>query len=81
MGPIWQAQLGENLVMLIGLSWAPKFLALLETKVGAHYGKKMFALTLPKRLANLCSAFRATSGQRQIRQSPGLALSADLGND
>ena len=35
-GPIWQAQLGESLVMLIGPSWAPKFIALLGTKFGAH---------------------------------------------
>jgi len=36
MGPIWQAQLVESLVMLIGPSWAPKFIAPLETKFGAH---------------------------------------------
>jgi len=30
MGPIWQAQLGESLVMLIGPSWAHKFTALLQ---------------------------------------------------
>jgi len=26
MGPIWQAQLGESLVMLIGPSWEPNLL-------------------------------------------------------
>src|SRR6218665_2897328 len=31
--------------------------------------------------ANLCSTIRATLGQRQIRQSPGLALNAHSGND
>src|SRR6218665_2494213 len=31
--------------------------------------------------ANLCSAIRATLGQRQIRQSPGLPLNAHSGND
>jgi len=31
-----------------------------------------FALTVS--LPNFCSAIRATSGQRQFRQSPGLAL-------
>ena len=36
MGPIWQAQLGESLVMLTGSIWAPKFIALLGTKCGAH---------------------------------------------
>ena len=36
MGPIWQAQLGESLVILTGPSWAPKFIALLGTKFGAH---------------------------------------------
>src|SRR6218665_1651669 len=41
----------------------------------------MFALTWPQRLANLCSAIRATLGQRQIRQSPGLALNAHSGNE
>src|SRR6218665_670194 len=41
----------------------------------------MFALTLPERLPNLCSAIRATLGQRQIRQSPGLALNAHSGNE
>src|SRR6218665_3941400 len=41
----------------------------------------MLALTLPKRLANLCSAIRATLGQRQIRQRPGLALNAHSGNE
>src|SRR6218665_2308284 len=39
--------LGQSLVMLSGPSWAPKFIALLETKFGAHQGKNMFALTLP----------------------------------
>src|SRR6218665_339330 len=32
-------------------------------------------------MPNLCSAIRATLGQRQIRQSPGLALNAHSGND
>src|SRR6218665_1972820 len=32
-------------------------------------------------LPNLCSAIRATLGQRQFRQSPGLALNAHLGNE
>src|SRR6218665_1319005 len=41
----------------------------------------MFALTLPKRLPNLCSAIRETLGQRKIRQSPGLALNAHSGNE
>src|SRR6218665_892962 len=46
----------------------------------------MFALTLPwpyitVRLPNFCSANRATLGQRQIRQSPGLALNAHSGNE
>src|SRR6218665_2605536 len=41
----------------------------------------MFALTLPFRLPNFCSAIRATLGQRQIRQSPGLALNAHSGNE
>src|SRR6218665_94016 len=41
----------------------------------------MFALTLPKRLPNFCSAIRATLGQRQIRQSPGFALNAHSGNE
>jgi len=36
MGLIWQAQLGESLVMLIGSSWVPKFIDLLGTKFGAH---------------------------------------------
>ena len=39
--------LKESLVMLMGLSWALKFIALLGTKFEAHYGKKMFAITLP----------------------------------
>src|SRR6218665_912514 len=41
----------------------------------------MFALTLPYRLQNFCSAIRETLGQRQIRQSPGLALNAHSGNE
>src|SRR6218665_463586 len=61
MGPIWQAQLGESLVMLIGPSWEPNL--------------------LPYWLPNFCSAIRATLGQRQIRQSPGLALNAHSGNE
>jgi len=36
MGPIWQAQLVESLDLLIGPSWAPKFIALLGTEFGAH---------------------------------------------
>ena len=41
MGPIWQAQLGESLVMLSGPSWAPKLIALLETKFGAHLQRQI----------------------------------------
>src|SRR6218665_2977141 len=41
----------------------------------------MFALPLPYRQPNLCSAIRATLGQRQICQSPGLALNAHSGNE
>src|SRR6218665_2791666 len=41
----------------------------------------MFALTLPYRLPNFCSEIRETLGQRQIRQSPGLALNAHSGNE
>src|SRR6218665_1491086 len=32
-------------------------------------------------MPNFCSAIRATLGQRQFRQSPGLALNADSGNE
>src|SRR6218665_2497001 len=61
MGPIWQAQLGESLVMLIGPSWESNL--------------------LPYWAPNLCAAIRVTLGQRQIRQSPGLALNAHSGNE
>src|SRR6218665_516254 len=69
MGPIWQAQLGESLVMLIGPSWEPNLLPYWAPNLG------------PIRLPNLCSAIRATLGQRQIRQNPGLALNAHSGNE
>ena len=50
MGPIWQAQLGESLVMLIGPSWAPKFIAL--NQILGLLGKQgicpNFALTVGK---------------------------------
>jgi len=36
MGPIWQAQLGQSLVMLTGPSWETQFIALLGTRFGAH---------------------------------------------
>src|SRR6218665_3759906 len=41
----------------------------------------MFALTLPPRLPHFFSAIQATLGQRQICQSPGLALNAHSGNE
>src|SRR6218665_4170053 len=41
---------------------------------GAH-------LVSPIRLPNFCSAIRATLGQRQFRQSPGLAPNAHSGNE
>jgi len=67
MGPIWQAQLGALIHCPIGNQiWGP-------------LGKE--DLTLPWPLINLCSAIRVTLGQRQIRQSPGLALNANPGND
>src|SRR6218665_1416751 len=69
MGPIWQAQLGESLVMLIGPSWEPNLLPYWAPNLG------------PIRLPNFCSAIRATLGQRQIRQNPGLALNAHSGNE
>src|SRR6218665_1133059 len=77
MGPIWQAQLGESLVMLIGPSWQPNLLPYWAPNLGPIRETR----SLPYRLPNFCSAIRATLGQRQIRQSPGLALSAHSGNE
>src|SRR6218665_2045301 len=77
MGPIWQAQLGESLVMLIGPSWEPNLLPYWAANLGPIRETRC----LPYRLPNFCSAIRATLGQRQIRQSPGLALNAHLGNE
>src|SRR6218665_2810035 len=34
MGPIWQAQLGESLVMLIGPSWEPNLLPYWASNLG-----------------------------------------------
>src|SRR6218665_4140418 len=73
MGPIWQAQLGKSLVMLIGPSWEPNLLPYWAPNLGP-LGKQDVC-------PNLCSAIRATLGQRQIRQSSGLALNAHSGNE
>src|SRR6218665_1675524 len=80
MGPIWQAQLGESLVMLIGSSWEPNLLPYWAPHWGP-LGKQdlcpNFALTAAKFLFSNSGNFKA----KQFRQSPGLALNAHSGNE
>src|SRR6218665_1924154 len=76
MGPIWQAQLEESLVMLIGPAGNPIWGPLGKQEVCPN-----FALTAAKFVFSNSGNFRATLGQRQIRQSPRLALNAHSGND
>src|SRR6218665_2278269 len=72
-----QVQLGESLVMPIGPSWEPNLLPYWAPNLGPIRETRC----LPQRLPNLCSGIRATLGQRQIRQSPCLALNAHSGNE
>src|SRR6218665_1059486 len=69
MGPIWQTQLGESLVMLIGPSWEPNLLPYWH-QIWGPFGKQ-----------DVCPNGWVTLRQRQIRQSPGLTLNAHSGND
>src|SRR6218665_3037453 len=59
----------------------PNSLPYWKPNLGPIRERRCLPYLCPKRLANLCSAIRATLGQRQIRQSPGLALNAHSGND
>src|SRR6218665_3479919 len=52
MGPIWQAQLGESLVMLNGPSWASKFIAL-------YIGNQIWG---PLGKDDVCPNFRQSPG-------------------
>ena len=64
-------QLGSQIYYIIGNHiWGP---------IGKQDLCPNFALTAAKLI--LCSAIWATLGQRQIRQSPGLALNAHSGNE
>src|SRR6218665_842704 len=84
MGPIWQAQLEESLVMLIGPAGNPIYCPI-GHQIWGPLGKQdvcpNFALTAAKFVFSNSGNFRATLGQRQIRQSPRLALNAHSGND
>ena len=62
---------------LIGLSWIPNSLPYWAPNLRLVMERRCF----PERLPNLCLAIRTTLGQRQIRQSPGLALNAHSGNE
>src|SRR6218665_150536 len=57
-------------VMLIGPSWAPKFIALLGTKFGAHQGKKIFALTVGKFAFSNSGNFGAKTNPPKPRSCP-----------
>ena len=70
-----QAQLGESLVMLTGPSWAPKFIALLGTKFGAHYiGKEdvcpNFTLKVGKFVFSNSGNFTAKANPPKPRSYP-----------
>src|SRR6218665_1577570 len=81
MGPIWQAQLGES---LHGYAHWPQLGSQIHCPIGNQIwgplGKDDVCPNFALTVANLCSAIRATLGQRQIRQSPGLALNAHSGS-
>jgi len=70
LGPIWRAHLGESLVMFTGPSLAPKFIALLGTKFGAHYGKKMFALSAPNFALTVIKFVFSHSGNFRAKANP-----------
>ena len=62
MGPIWQDQLGESLVMLIGPSWAPKFIAQIWGPLRKEDVCPNFALTVGKFVFSNSGNFRAKQG-------------------
>jgi len=80
MGPIWQVQLGESLVMLIGPSWFPNSLSCWAPNLGP-LGKEdvcpNFALTVGKFVFSNSGNFRAKANP----PSPGLVLNVHSGND
>src|SRR6218665_3293916 len=87
MGPIWQAQLGENLVSSLAPAGNPIYCPI-GHQIRGPLGKQdlcpNFALTAAKFVFSNSGNFRAKAnlpGQRQICQSPGLALNAHSGNE
>ena len=74
MGPIWQPQLGESLVMLTGPSWAPKFIALLVNQIWGPLGKEdvcpNFTLTVGKFVFSNSGNFMAKANPPKPRACP-----------
>src|SRR6218665_2296281 len=81
MGPIWQAQLGESLVMLIGPSWEPNLLPYWAPNLGPVRETRCwpynFALTVAKSVFINSGNFRAKSNPPKPISCP---LNAHSGN-
>src|SRR6218665_3729261 len=69
-GPMWQAQLGESLVMLIGPSWEPNLLLYWAPNLGPIRENKIFALTAAKFLFSNSGNFRAKAIPPKPRPCP-----------
>src|SRR6218665_2453725 len=77
MGPIWQAQFGASLVMLIGPSSTPNCITILAPNLGP-LGKEdvgpNFALTATKFVFSSLDNFRAKANSPKPRYCPIRAL-------
>src|SRR6218665_125981 len=73
MGPIWQAQLGESLVMLIGPSWEPNLVPYWAPNVGPSGKENVclnFALTVGKFVFSNSGNLRAKANPPKPRSCP-----------
>src|SRR6218665_2296723 len=75
------AHLASPIRGALGYAHWPQLGSQIHCPIGNQIWGPLGKQDLCPNLANLCSAIRATLGQRQIRQSPGLALNAHSGNE
>jgi len=84
MGPIWQAQLGESLVMLIGPTWEPNLLPYWALNLGPIRKQDVcpnFALTVTKFVFSNSGNFRAKAYPPKPRSCPKRPFGQWMGKD
>src|SRR6218665_786579 len=81
MGPIWQAQLGESLVMLIGPSWEPNLLSYWAPNLGPIRETRSLPELCPNGFQICVQQFGQLYGKARYAKDQVLPLNAHSGNE